>query len=83
MKPGEAACENSPPDSENDAGLASYTAFGDARLVARAALEQLHPDRTRHALADGVYARVEIRPQRLPPQAHLPQVRPLGVELRV
>src|ERR1700733_1951320 len=35
MKPGDAACENRPPDSENDARLASYTAFGEERVTTR------------------------------------------------
>ena len=33
MNPGEASCENSPPDSLNVASCASYTALGDERVT--------------------------------------------------
>ena len=36
MNPGEAACEKRPPDSEKEARLASYTAWGDSRVTTRA-----------------------------------------------
>jgi hypothetical protein len=44
-------------------------------------LVELHADRPGGALVDGVHVRVEVAPQRLPPQTGVHEIRPLAVEL--